>query len=260
MSYTQSPQRREEVPRNPRRGQNPLFNRLVFLLVILVVTILVLQGTVFRLKYVVVVGAQRRSNTQVVQASGLVEGMNIFTISEETVRESIEKDHSLVFVRMQKDYPDTVYLYVSEREAVATLQYLGFQYTLDEQGIVLTESDQYDLPEGALVITGMQVTGAHVGNVVSVKSSGRLAAYQAIMSELRQQLFRDQISEINLSTLDSLFLVTVDGLTVRLGDQDHMRAKIGALRTDIAYLRQAGAAGGTLDVSIPEDAKYTPNR
>lgn len=260
MEYSEETQKRADVPQNPRKQQNPLFNRLVFLLVVLIITVIVLQGTVFRLKYVSVLGNHTKTDTQVIQASGLVEGMNIFTISEDAVREAVESDHTLSFVRMQKAYPDTIYLYVSERVAAATLQYLGFQYTLDAQGIVLSESDQYDIPEGALVITGLQVTSARVGNVVSVKDSTRLAAYQAIMAELEQQLFRDQVSEVNLSTTDSLYLVTVDGLTVRLGSQDHMRAKIGALRTDLGYLRQTGMRGGTLDVSIPEDAKYTPNR
>ncbi len=256
-SEEQAPQE-EHRPSNPRTAQNPLFNRLIFLLVVLAITVIVLQGTVFRLKYVVVVGNQTRTNAQVAQASGLVEGMNIFTVNESDVRASMEKDHVLVLERMQKSYPDTIYLYVSEREAVATLQYLGFQYTLDPYGVVLSETDRYELPEGALVVTGLQVTSAKVGSTISVRDSKRLAAYQDIMDELEQQLFRDQVSEVNLSTLDSLYMVTVDGLMVRLGDQNHIQAKICALRTCIAYIRQMGKRGGSLDISIPEDAKYTP--
>jgi hypothetical protein len=35
-----------------------------------------------------------------------------------------------------------------------------------------------------------------------------------------------------------------------------MRAKIGAMRTDIAYLQQLGETSGVLDVTIPEDGKF----
>ncbi len=35
-----------------------------------------------------------------------------------------------------------------------------------------------------------------------------------------------------------------------------MRAKIGAIRTDIPYLEQRAKTSGGLDVSTPEDAKY----
>ena len=43
-----------------------------------------------------------------------------------------------------------------------------------------------------------------------------------------------------------------------LGDASYMQAKIGAVRTDMAYLRQLGKTSGILDVTIPEDAKYMP--
>ena len=52
--------------------------------------------------------------------------------------------------------------------------------------------------------------------------------------------------------------ITTEGVTVRLGEASYMQAKIGAVRTDMAYLRQLGKTSGILDVTIPEDAKYMP--
>ena len=65
--------------------------------------------------------------------------------------------------------------------------------------------------------------------------------------------------EINLSNPRDIYVLVAGGITVRLGDRQHMRAKIGALRTDIAYLQQLGKTTGVLDVTIPEDAKYRPD-
>ena len=56
----------------------------------------------------------------------------------------------------------------------------------------------------------------------------------------------------------SLAKGALEGVTVRLGDSRYMQAKIGAIRTDMAYLRQLGKTGGILDVTTPEDAKYMP--
>jgi hypothetical protein len=109
------------------------------------------------------------------------------------------------------------------------------------------------------VVTGFQVTGISVGQKLEVKDQRQISAYVSIMSELALQMYRDQISELNLSDSDNLYLVTVDGITVRLGNGDYMRAKIGAMRTDMAYLRQLGKTSGILDVSIPQDAKYMPD-
>jgi len=110
------------------------------------------------------------------------------------------------------------------------------------------------------VVTGFQVTDVHVGQRLGVKNPRQLEAYQAIMSELQLQLYCNQISELNVSDPDNLYLMTVHRVTIRLGSAVHARAKIGAVRTDMACLIQLGKTGGILDVSTPEDAKYTPDR
>lgn len=41
---------------------------------------------------------------------------------------------------MQKEYPNTIYLYIEERKTVAAMQWLGILYTLDREGVVMEES------------------------------------------------------------------------------------------------------------------------
>jgi len=83
-----------------------------------------------------------------------------------------------------------------------------------------------------------------------------LIAYSSIVSELTIQKYIKNIKSINVSDIETLTLVTHSGITVQLGDGNYMRAKIGAMRTDIAYLQQVGETSGVLDVSIPEDGKF----
>ncbi len=244
-----------EVTRSRKRSA---FGRLLFLLVCAAVALVVLQGTVFRLQSVYVVGNKTKTAQHIAQLSGLAKGLNIFSISEEDVRKKLSADHTLEFLGMQKEYPGTIYLYVSERAPVAAFQWLGILYTLDTQGLVMDESNTLNIPEGVPLVTGFQITNIRVGRPLEVKTKAQLNAYIAFIAELSLQLYTDQISELNLSNSDNLYLVTVDGITVRLGDSQHARAKIGALRTDLAYLRQLGKTSGMLDVSIPQDAKYTP--
>ena len=241
-----------------RARSRSITGRLIFLLVVCILTVVVLQGTVFRLKTVCVVGNRNRTPQQIAAASGLVKDLNIFAISEEQVRDNLSSDHTIVFLGMQKVYPSTIYLYVDEREEVATLQWLGMQYTLDDEGVVMSESNDLVLPDNMPVVTGIQVNHVQVGEKLTAKNSEQIQAYCDIMYELDQQMFSNQILELNLADADNLYLVTADGISVRLGDRSSMRAKIGAVRTDLTYLRQLGKNSGLLDVSIPEDAKYTP--
>ena len=233
--------------------------RLIFALGIVVFGMIILQSAVFRLKTVYVIGNIQKTAQQIAAASGLVKGLNIFAISQDEVREHLSTDHTIIFLGLQKDYPSTIYLYISEREAVASTQWLGLQYTLDSEGIVMSESSSMDMPVNMPAVSGLQITNIHVGQKLEVRNPEQLQAYTEIMSELSQQYYRDQITELNLSDMDNLYLLTANGISVRLGNAMVIRAKIGALRTDMAYLEQLGKTSGILDVSIPEDAKYRPD-
>lgn len=232
--------------------------RLILLLSIAVAAIVVLQGAVFKLTTVYVVGNVTRTAQQVAAASGLVKGLNIFSISEEDVRKNLSTDHTIVFLGLRKDYPSTIYLYISEREAVASTQWLGLLYTLDADGMVMDENNTLSLPAGMPSVTGLQITSIHVGQQLDVRDREQLMAYYDIMSELNLQFYRDQVVEINLGNPRDIYMLTTGGITVCLGGRQYMRAKIGAVRTDMAYLQQLGKNTGVLDVTIPEDAKYRP--
>ena len=232
--------------------------RLILLLAIAVAVIIVLQGSVFRLTTVYVVGNVHKSAQQIAAASGLVKGLNIFAVNEEDVRRSLSTDHTIVFQGMRKDYPSTIYLYITEREPAASTQWLGLLYTLDAEGVVLDENNTLTVPGGMPSVTGLAVTNIHVGQRLNVRDVEQLQAYYDIISELNLQYYREQVVEINLSNPRDIYILTAIGITARLGDRQHMRAKVGAIRTDIAYLQQLGKTSGVLDVTIPEDAKYRP--
>lgn len=234
------------------------FYKCLIVVALLTIGVVVAQETLFRLKTVYVVGNEQKTPQQVVVASGLVSGRNMFSIEEEEVAKAFRQDHTLVFEGMQKEFPSTIYLYIRERKVVATMQWLGVLYTLDGEGIVMAEENSAAVPAGMPVITGFRLNNINVGQRLMVRSPRQLEAYCAIMEELTLQLYADQVSEVNLADADNLYLVIGEGVTVRLGDARNMRAKIGAVRTYMAYLRQLGTKGGILDVTTPEDARYMP--
>ena len=248
----------QAVRRAQKRRRTHGFFKFLGLLTVLTIGLAVGQQTLFRLETVYVVGNEEKTPQEVVMASGLVRGRNMITIEEEDVAEALSKDHTIIFKGMQKEYPNTIYLYIEERKTVAAMQWLGILYTLDGEGVVMAESTSSIPPAGMPVVTGFRVSNISVGQQLAVRSQGQLEAYRVIMEELELQMYQSQVSEINLADPDNIYLVTAEGVTVRLGDANYMQAKIGAVRTDMAYLRQLGKTSGILDVTTPEDAKYMP--
>ena len=248
----------QAVRRAQKRRRTHGFFKFLGLLTALTIGLAVGQQTLFRLETVYVVGNEEKTPQEVVMASGLVRGRNMITIEEEDVAEALSKDHTIIFKGMQKEYPNTIYLYIEERKTVAAMQWLGILYTLDREGVVMKESTSSTPPAGMPVVTGFRVSNINVGQQLLVRSENQMEAYREIMEELELLMYQSQVAEINLADPSNIYLITVEGVTVRLGDASYMQAKIGAVRTDMAYLRQLGKTSGILDVTIPEDAKYMP--
>ena len=240
------------------RKKNGGFFKFLFLLAVVTVGIVIVEKMVLRLETVYVVGNDTKTPQQVVMASGLARGRNMLGIEEAEVAAAMAKDHTLIFKGMQKEYPNTIYLYIEERKPVASMQWLGLLYTLDAQGMVMTEANASAPPAGMPVVTGLVANTVQVGQKLHLRTPGQLEAYCSIMSELGLQLYADQVSEINLADPSSIYLVTVEGVTARLGDATQMRAKIGAVNSTMARLRQWGEIGGLLDVTSPITPKYKP--
>jgi cell division septal protein FtsQ len=240
---------------NPPHPHKALL-RLVAFLVIVSALLILLQTVIFRLKTVYVVGNDTLSAEYIVSLTGLHLGDNIFAVTEDTLRDKLEADHWIILNHFYKRYPNEIYLFVDEREIVATMQWLGIEYTLDINGMVLDEYSGMDYAGEVPTVYGFGISNAVVGELLSVRSDSQLVAYSAIVSELNIQQYASHVFSINVSDVDSLSLLTMEGITVQLGTSDSMRAKIGAMRTDIAYLQQLGETSGVLDVTQPEDGKF----
>lgn len=238
-----------------RRSQKNIIRLVVFLLIVSV-ALTVAQTVVFRLKTLYVIGNKTISSDHIAALSGLVKGENIFSVSEDKVRRSLQEDHWIILNHMYKQYPGEVYLFVDERKVIATMQWLGIQYTLDIDGMVLEEYSEMNYQGKVPTVYGFGVTNATVGEFLTVRVQEQMVAYSSIVSELTIQRYEDQVVSINVSNPDSLSLLTKTNITVQLGNADYMRAKIGAMRTDIAYLQQLGETSGVLDVTKPEDGKF----
>lgn len=242
-----------------RKGNRGFF-RFFVLLTLLTVGIVIVLQTVFRLEAVCVIGHQSHSAREVINASGLTYGQSIFSIKAEDVARQLEKDHTLIFKGMQVKHPNLVYLQVEEREPVALMEWLAVYYVLDKDGLVMNETTGLELIGTLPLVTGIRVSNAHKGQFLKVKSQVQLDAYCKLIVELNKQNYAGQITEIRLNNPENIYLVTAEGISVRIGKAEDLKRKVQAIRTTMAYLRALGEDAGVLDVSVPTEAKYRSDK
>lgn len=81
-------------------------------------------------------------------------------------------------------------------------------------------------------------------------------ALRAILTELHSQDVIQLVSEINLEAVSDLWMTTVSGFEVRLGNFEDMAEKIRWLRAVEPILVSEGYSGGVITVSTGENASY----
>ena len=83
-----------------------------------------------------------------------------------------------------------------------------------------------------------------------------MEALVALVKELTDQGYSAQVKDINVADESNLIMTTQDDYTVRLGDAENLRAKIGTVRAVIEELKRRSLTGGILEASIPGEATY----
>jgi len=249
----------QSMPKTPLQTKKRAGVRMLILTLILICAVAVLLNeSVLKIRNVAVVGNDEITWEEIVRMAGLDQNISYFAVNENKIREGINANRYLVYEGLTKEFPGSLTLYVKERKSAANVQVMGVMYLLDEEGMVLERLGSTQ-PDGTLItVTGFQAKEVRLGHQINPGTQAQLEVYMALMEEIQLQNYQDQVSELNLSNPDSLYLVTVDGYTAHLGDGTELRAKLGTLRGVVAKLREMGKYGGVIEASVPAVATYTP--
>lgn len=244
----------------PRRTSRRGLYTILAVLALLTVAAVFVREQFFTIRQVEICYVSDIPYQEVLTLAGLDAGVNYFGLSETAIRAGIDANRYLTFERMEKVWPDKVILYVTERRADANIVHMGWQYTISRDGMVLERSAQINLDNGCVLISGVSIRDIRVSAPISCQNAAQMEAMYALLDELDMQGYARQVAELNLSSLDNIYLVTMDGYTVNLGDTHDLRAKLGTVRAVVTELRARGLKGGMVEASVPGEATYRPIR
>ncbi len=244
-----------EMPRQPLQHK---LATLLFVLAAVITALILIYTRVFSIRNIEINGLQSISQDEVIRLSGITGRSNYFTLNEEKIRAGIDGNRYLSLESMEKVWPNGVTLTVHERQACINVLSAGIQYTASEDGMVLESYASLRLDNGCITATGLSIRDIRVGSKIVCYSSDQLDAVLNTVTELEAQGYSGEISEINLSDLSSIYLVTTDDYVANIGDSRQLRAKIGTVRAVVAELRSRGLKGGMIEATVPGEASYRP--
>ncbi len=240
-----------------KKNAHPGLVAVAMTVALLCVAAIVLNASILKISSIKIVGNVTRSAEYVAELSGVI-GQGFLQIADNAVRDKINADRYLVFVSLERRFPNAVTITVRERIPCANLVVKGVMYIIDEDCFTLERSDSLALDNGLPTVIGLRTKLLRVGSVIVPSQEEQMALLSELLGEIEAQNYISQVSDLDIADMDKLYLNTVDGFSVCLGDSSELRAKLRTMRATIDKLRQEGYSGGSIEASKPGISTYTP--
>lgn len=228
---------------------------VVILLLILLAGMGFLGYHLLNIKTIEVSGCEKKTPEYVVRLSGLAIGTNILKIDDAHIRESIEKDPYLKFIKIERIFPDKAVIVIGERKPAALMKAQGTHLLLDSEGYVLEMKDDVSGLKYP-VVDGIDISSCAIGKQIGFVDKAQQLAMQTLVNEIYAKDADSFIAEIDLININDIRLKSVSGIKISFGNYGMLEKKILWIKKVLEKLQAEGKSGGTLDVSSGDSATY----
>lgn len=246
-------QRRGATQRARRRRRMLIvFYLLIFLFVVTAAVSLSLT-VLFRVTDIEINNTTSYSQEEILKASGLTEGENLFLADVDGAKTRIETTLPYTGeVKVERKIPSTISITVDTAEVAAAVE--------QENGQILLVDDSYKIleivrqaPDDVLLIKGLQAKNPDSGYTAQWEEEETAS----VLNELLKQLEKDALSPITSVDVQNLYRLTVvyDGrITINFGGPDDLDLKVASVKK-IVTENLSKDDRGTLDASLTRDSK-----
>jgi cell division protein FtsQ len=234
-------ERRNEVKRREGRRRLRILMALLAAVILLTAAGAVTRSPLLDVDQVVIAGAQHTSVNDVLRAGGLNRHRLMVDVRAAQMSRAIARLAWVDRVRVERHWPGKVRITLRERVPVASVPGAGGGWAIaDATGRVLAR--QATAPPELLQVAGGLPAGPP-GSIVARPVIDALAVAAAVPAELRRRAPVIAIAD------DGLELRLVPSGVAKLGNRDHVAAKLDAVLTVLDHANIAGLA--VLDVRVP---------
>lgn len=251
-------------PRKKRRVvrvKNHRFWKDLFIMLAITVAVILSISIFFKVKTVDVTGMAYYNAEQIRDASGIMQGDNLLTLSKASIASKIQAELPYVReVQIKRELPSRVIIAVKEFDvSYAVKDAQGNDWLITADGNLLEQVDARTASEH-VGVTGFTVQDPVVGQQFVVQSTqedvAATAQQQAVvqlLSALEQSDIADHVASINVAASFDLSFWYGDQFHVLLGTADELEYKLQYLSEVIKNLDSY--ASGEIDVSFSNERK-----
>ena len=232
-----------------------LFAPISFLLIVLALVFGI--SVFFRVSTITVTGNRQYSQEEVIEASGIQTGDNLFFINRGAA-------YSRIYTRLPyvenavitRFLPNRLNIRVTESSAIAVVESDSGPWIVDRTCKLLAPADSTDL-SALISVDGLTAIAPEVGQLVAPgeAETPKVAYLSVILREISELDLKDAITRIDLSNVANPSFDYLGRFTVKLGTGENVEYKFQCLLSAVEALEPGDR--GTLDLSIDRQAHLT---
>ena len=247
--------RRKKVMRNRR-----IFASFIAITVLLI-TVLVLSLTVFfKIDSVVIEGTSRYNEQQIIDASGVEKGANLFLTDVSSAKKHIEKNLPYILTaKVSRKLPSSIVITVEGSEAAYCFETKSGMALADSNGKVLELVAEDAVPENAALIKTKSVLFGEIGQKFEADDESDMELLKNVFTSISDSGIKD-ITEIDVSVPASIYLTYQNRFRLNIGTTNDLTYK---LKSAVEIIKKEDeinpSTSGEIFLSNPGNAYVTPD-
>lgn len=197
----------------------------------MLIAVIVAMALFFKITDIVVEGAEKYSDAQVIEASGIEMDTSVFFISASSAEIAVKSALPYVdTVKVTRKLPGAVVISVTESTPAAYVTSGGKNYIVDAKGRVLEETSS---TPSAAELRGVTPVSPEPGKALSLGEgeSVRLTSAVDLMEFLEEDGLLDKTTSIDMTNMASV-VVEYNGYRINIGTCDELDFKFNNLIND----------------------------
>ncbi len=211
----------------------------------------------FKIEKVEVAGNTKYPPEEIIAASGIAPGQNLFRVHDDQVSEKLTQQFAYIeSVRVEYRLPPRVVLKITQATPLGALESGEGEYILiSREGKVLEKNTGE--PEGRYpLVKGIQVGEAQVGSTLGPEAAERLRMLTYLVDALESTGFPD-VTQVDLTDRLNIQIIYQDRLLIQLGSEGDLEYKLQFVTYALENSVEDGFEG-VLDASIPRELHILP--
>lgn len=237
------------------KRRSALFAPLSF--IIICAALVFALSVFFRVSSIEVTGNNIYTAEEVINASGIEEGDNLFFINRFTARVRIlSKLPYVEEAAVNRSLPNKLIIEISESAAIAYVQAEDGLWTIDKGCKLLSKVEKGQA--GSLIrVTGLTPIMPEEGALIAPgeAESPKVAFLSEILGQISALKMTGDVTEIDMSNISSPSFDYLGRFRVKLGGNENVDYKFQVLLSAVSQLLPGDS--GTIDLSIDERAHLT---